>query len=345
MMKRTNVGTEWLNLQRKIFTRWVNQKRNLANLPPITDFVTDLAANPKILIELLEILSEKKFAGKLNPSKMRVMVINNAGEALKFAKSVCGITFKPEPSAEDIADGQVNNVLGMLWTIMMKYMKFEGEEGESTLNAKDALLLWCKNKTADYKNCNVENLTTSFHDGIALCALIHKHRPKMIPNMNDLNPNNKRENILLAMDAAEQYFGLEKFITPEELVKLDENSMTVYISEYYYGIAEQRKVDLAARRIAKVVDFTKANDAAKLAYNDEATKLVEHMKKVGIMLGDRTIDNTMAGAKKRIEDFYVYKSKDKNEIIQSQLTLEAVYNNLSMVLSQHKRPDYIPPAP
>jgi len=148
----------------------------------------------------------------------------------------------------------------------------------------------------------------------------------------------------LAQEAAFKYFNLEKYITPEELWKLDENSMTVYVSEFYYGIAEQRKVDLAARRLNKLIAFTIQNDNTKKAYNEEATKVVAHMKSVGKILGNREIDNTMAGAKKKIEEFYVYKSKDKNEIIQSQLSLEALYNGLSMILSQHKRPDYVPPA-
>lgn len=224
-------------------------------------------------------------------------------------------------------------------------MKFEGEEGEASLNAKDALLLWCKNKCQGYSNvAPLENLTTSFHDGIALCAIIHKHRPALIPNIATLNKENKKENILLAQDAAFKYFGLEKYITPDELFKLDENSMTVYISEFYYGIAEQRKVDLAARRLTKLIAFTIQNDNTKKQYNEEVLKLVAHMKEVGKLLGNRQIDNTMAGAKKRIEEFYQYKSKDKNEILQSQLTLEALYNNLSMILAQHKRPDYVPPA-
>ncbi len=38
------------------------------------------------------------------------------------------------------------------------------------------------------------------------------------------------------------YTDLEKYLTPEEITKLDENSMVVYVSEYYYGIAEQRKL-------------------------------------------------------------------------------------------------------
>jgi len=62
------------------------------------------------------------------------------------------------------------------------------------------------------------------------------------------------------------------------------------------------------------------------------------------VLEDRTIENTMAGAKRRIQEFYDYKTKDKNVLLGEQLGLEGLYNNLSMRLSHNKRPDFVPPS-
>lgn len=36
--------------------------------------------------------------------------------------------------------------------------------------------IWCARVTADYPNVNIVDLTTSFRDGLAFCAIIHHFR-------------------------------------------------------------------------------------------------------------------------------------------------------------------------
>lgn len=331
---------DWLRLQNKIFSRWVHQKVHKRNIV-VNDVVKKMSEDPSLLITLLEVLSEKKYEGKLAVAKVRSQTLDNATNALNFLKS-CGIAMKQPPSAENIVDGSERDILGLVWAIMLKYLKFGDEEDGEQLNAKDALLMWVQNKTTGY-GIKVENFKSHFHDGLALCALIHKHRPKMV-DYNGLDKSAKVKNLQIAMDAAEKYFGLEQYLTAEDIPKLDENSMVVYVSEYFYGIAEQRKLDLAAKRIGKVIKLTKENDAAKKEYNQRAQELKELMTKVEKILEDRSIDNTMAGAKRRLNEFYDYKKKDKNVILGTQLDLVALYNNLAMILAHNKRPVYNPPA-
>jgi len=336
-----NTGEDWLRLSKLIFTRWVNQKLAKINVhvdDAITAFGTGIA-----LVQLLEVLSEKKYEGKMEKNiKNIAQKIDNANNALRFLFDTCKVEMKIKPSAEDLVNGNEKNVLGLLWAIMSKYMKFGDDEEGGQLSARDALLLWVQNKLSTYDNVKIENFTTSFHDGLALCALIHKHRPKLI-DYASLTKENKQHNLRVAIDAAEAYFGLEKYLTPEDIPKLDEKSMVVYISEYYYGIAEQRKLDLAAARIGKVVKLTIENDALRAEYAAKAHELVNHIAKVEKILEDRTIDNTMAGAKRKIEEFYEYKTKDKGIIIGMQLDLEGLYNTLAMKLSHNKRPEFAPP--
>lgn len=43
-----------------------------------------------------------------------------------------------------------------------------------------ALENWAKKVTADYKDVDVRDLSTSFRDGLAFCAIIHHYRPDLM---------------------------------------------------------------------------------------------------------------------------------------------------------------------
>eukprot|EP01105_Mastigella_eilhardi_P024476 TRINITY_DN6390_c1_g1_i1.p1 TRINITY_DN6390_c1_g1~~TRINITY_DN6390_c1_g1_i1.p1 ORF type:complete len:974 (-),score=347.49 TRINITY_DN6390_c1_g1_i1:92-3013(-) len=342
-MASTTKGEEWLILQKKIFSRWVSQKLWITHHIKVTDVVEDISKDCHVLIYLVEVLSEKKFTGKLEKSsKLRVQQLSNFNAVLKYIFDDCGLVMKIHPSAEDLVDKNERTVLGLLFNIMLKFLKFGDDESEQ-VNAKDALLLWVKNKTNGYEGVNIVNFTASFHNGLPLCALINKHRPKLL-DYQAMDKSDKLGCIKASMNAAEKYFSLEQYLTPAEFTKLDEASMFVYVSEYYYGIAEQRKLDQAARRLGKVIKFTKTCDAMRAQFNEQAQQFKDRVASVEVVLNDRTIDNTMAGAKQKIEEFYLYKQNDKGVIIGLQLALEGLYNNLSMLLAHNKRPEFFPPS-
>jgi len=326
-------------LQRRIFSRWVNQKLAKVNVQ-CKDVVTDIG-DGLLLIKLIEVLSEKTCTEKYDKTpKAKPQKLDNCANALKFAYST-GLEMKLKPSPENLVDGDATNVLGLIWAIVLRFTKI-GDDDEAKLNAKDALLMWIKNQVAGYQNVNVDSFKKGFENGLALCALIHKHKPKLIGDFNALSPSEKTKNIQLAMDAAEKYFQLEKYLTPEEFLQLDENSMVIYVADYYYGIAEQHKLEVAARQVSKLIKFTEHNDALRKDYNEKAAKLKAHIDKVRPFLEDKTIHNTMAGAKKRLDEFYAYQNNDKGVIVTDLLNNEAIFNNLKLRLGSHKRPAFVP---
>jgi len=54
------------------------------------------------------------------------------------------------------------------------------------------------------------------------------------------------------------------------------------------------------------------------------------------------IDNTMAGAKSRLDEFIGYKAKHKGELLAAFLSSETLYGQIARRLSDGKRPDFVP---
>ncbi|KAK3751612.1 hypothetical protein RRG08_012673 [Elysia crispata] len=82
----------------------------------------------------------------------------------------------------------------------------------------DDLLSWCRQVTAGYKGVKITNLTTSWRNGLAFCAIIHHYRPDLI-NYQKLNPHDIKMNNKLAFDAASK-LGIPKVLEPSDMVLL-----------------------------------------------------------------------------------------------------------------------------
>lgn len=82
------------------------------------------------------------------------------------------------------------------------------------MTAKEGLLLWCQRKTAPYKNVNVQNFHLSWKDGLAFCALIHRHRPDLL-DYSKLSKDNPLENLNLAFDIAEKHLNIPRMLDAE----------------------------------------------------------------------------------------------------------------------------------
>lgn len=67
---------------------------------------------------------------------------------------------------------------------------------------RNALLKWCQNKTIGYRNIDITNFSSSWNDGLALCAILHSYLPRKVP-YDTLTPVEKRRNFSIAFSAAE----------------------------------------------------------------------------------------------------------------------------------------------
>jgi len=272
---------------------------------------------------------------------MRPHKIDNCVLAVNMMEKGAGIKlnfFK----AEHLVDHDTKMILGMVWAVILDY-QIKGISVEE-LSAKEGLLLWCQKKTAGYRDVKVENFHTSWVDGLALCALIHRHRPDLI-NFDSLSKENKADNLRLAFQVAEEKLGIARLLDVEDIVDVarpDERSIITYISEFFHKFSAQNQQELAARRIAKVTKMTQLNDQLKADYNQKASELKSWIAQQIAQFDDHSFPNNLEGVKEKIGDLVAYRKNTKPDKTATKLQLEQLFNNVSMKLRANNRPAFVP---
>ena len=129
----------------------------------VNDLVKDLS-DGVLLIHLLEILGNGSLGRYAARPKLRVQRFENVNKALDFIRSR-GIQMT-NIGAEDVVDGNRKIILGLIWTLILRFTISDiNEEG---MTAKEGLLLWCQRKTACYDDVDVKDFSASWNDGLAL---------------------------------------------------------------------------------------------------------------------------------------------------------------------------------
>lgn len=100
---------------------------------------------------------------------------------------------------------------------------------------RNALLKWCQQKTLGYNNIDITNFSSSWNDGMALCALLHSYLGDSRICYSSLSPHDKRTNFSVAFAAAESV-GIPTTLNIQDMIQQerpDWQQVMAYVTSIY----------------------------------------------------------------------------------------------------------------
>ncbi|KAJ4442212.1 hypothetical protein ANN_12078 [Periplaneta americana] len=330
------------SVQKKTFQKWVNSHLVRVSCR-ISDLYVDLR-DGKMLLKLLEVLSGERLP-RPTKGKMRIHCLENVDKALQFLREQR--VHLENMGSHDIVDGNPRLSLGLIWTIILRFqiqdITIEETDNQETKSAKDALLLWCQMKTAGYHNVNVRNFTTSWRDGLAFNAIIHKHRPDLI-QFEKLSKSNAMYNLNNAFNVAEEKLGLTKLLDAEDIFveHPDEKSIITYVVTYYHYFSKMKQETVQGKRIGKVVGIAMENDRMVQEYEGLTSDLLRWIEATITALGERDFANSLAGVQAQLTQFNTYRTVEKPPKFVEKGNLEVLLFTLQSRMRANNQKPYTP---
>ncbi|XP_071469048.1 utrophin isoform X2 [Marmota flaviventris] len=237
------IPDEHNDVQKKTFTKWINARFSKSGKPPINDMFTDLKDGRKLL-DLLEGLTGTSLPKERGST--RVHALNNVNRVLQVLHQ--NNVELVNIGGTDIVDGNHKLTLGLLWSIILHWqvkdvMKDIMSDLQQT-NSEKILLSWVRQTTRPYSQVNVLNFTTSWTDGLAFNAVLHRHKPDLFSwdRVVKMSPIERLEH---AFSKAQTYLGIEKLLDPEDVaVQLpDKKSIIMYLTSLFEVLPQQVTID------------------------------------------------------------------------------------------------------
>jgi Ca2+-binding EF-hand superfamily protein len=245
--------------------------------------------------------------------------------------------------AEDVVDGNRKIILGLIWTLILRFTISDiHEEG---MTAKEGLLLWCQRKTACYDEVEVRDFSTSWNDGLAFCALLDIHRPDLI-DYDSLDKSDHRGNMQLAFDIASKEIGIPDLLDVEDVcdvAKPDERSLMTYIAYWFHAFSQMERVENAGRRVEKFVTNMQGAWEMQNSFERRMKALLQQIAAQQQLWADAKIEETYVAAKEQLNLFNAWKKNEKRKWVAEKSDLAALLGNIKTKMSTYRLRPYEPP--
>uniref|UniRef100_A0AAY4EC56 Utrophin n=1 Tax=Denticeps clupeoides TaxID=299321 RepID=A0AAY4EC56_9TELE len=214
-------------------TKWINAQFSKVGKSPIKDLFSDLRDGRKLL-DLLSGLTGNQLSKERGST--RVHALNNINRVLQVLQQ--NNVELVNIGGTDIADGNHKLTLGLIWSIILNWqVKDVMKDVMSSLhqtNSEKLLLSWVRNVTRNYAAVNVLNFTTSWSDGLAFSAILHRFRPAAFSweKILSLTPVERLDHTFAV---AKELLAVERLLDPEDVVVQlpDKKSIIMYVTSLF----------------------------------------------------------------------------------------------------------------
>ncbi|XP_051506426.1 smoothelin-like 1 [Myxocyprinus asiaticus] len=100
---------------------------------------------------------------------------------------------------------------------------------------KQKILQWCRNKTQSYEGVSIENFSSSWNDGLAFCALIHRFFPSAF-DFSSLKASEREKNFTLAFSTAESLADCCPLLEVSDMLLMGKNPDPLCVFTYVQSL-------------------------------------------------------------------------------------------------------------
>ncbi|XP_054739782.1 dystonin isoform X16 [Anastrepha obliqua] len=212
---------------------------------------------------------------------------------------------------------------------------------DDNVSAREALLRWARRSTLRYPGVRVNDFTSSWRDGLAFSALVHRNRPDLL-DWRKARTDRPRERLEHAFHIVEKEYGVTRLLDPEDVDtnEPDEKSLITYISSLYDVFPEPPSIHPL---------FDMESQRRVHEYRDLAHQFIYWCREKTAYLQERSIPPTVIEIKRLLNDLHCFRNEEvlarkneKQKLIQIYNELERYFESIGEIdVESELRPETI----
>eukprot|EP00063_Salmo_salar_P092639 XP_014067474.1 PREDICTED: smoothelin-like protein 2 [Salmo salar] len=182
---------------------------------------------------------------------------------------------------------------------------------------KQKVLSWCQNKTRKYEGVSIENFSSSWCDGLAFCALIHRFFPDAF-DFSALSSSEREKNFTLAFNTAETMADCCPLLEVGDMILMGNSPDPMCVFTYVQALChhlskiekERKDKEEEEKKIEKMKDEEVETTTEKKEEESEETGEIDGQQEEG----DEGRENKVKDEKESEESSAVEKEQEEREV-------------------------------